>query len=333
MTAPIRDFADDAALWVIRTREPDFAGWMDLQDWLEADPKHLDAYEAVLADDDWLDQTVADSQGGVSWPEAKTPAHDAEYLVTEAAATPGARRKFARFAIPGAMAAALVGVVTWSVLPTGQAPTEFVTQPGEHRSFALADGSRIEINGASRLSYDEREPRLISLESGEAMFKVRHDASNPFVVKAGDVRLIDAGTEFNVIHEGGRLEVAVAEGAVIYDGGSAPVRLDPGDWLRRDGLGARIVTGTTSLGAVGSWRKGLLQYDGAALATIASDLSRTTGSDVRPSRAVENLRYTGTLAVDGPADDVFTRIGPLLGVTFRKDGNGWEMTTRDAAIR
>jgi transmembrane sensor len=335
MMAPVRNASDEAALWAIRAREADFAGWMELQDWLEADPRHLEAYDAVLADDAWLDQIVADSRGGVSLSAATVPQFEAEAAgqPTPLPAPSPTGRRLLRFALPGAIAAALVGVATWSVLPTGQTATEFVTQPGEHRSFALADGSRIEINGASRLSYDAQQPRTISLESGEAVFKVRHDASIPFVVKAGDVRLIDAGTEFNVIHEGGRLEVAVAEGAVIYDGGRAPVRLDPGDWLRRSGPGAAIETGTASPESVGSWRKGLLQYDGAALSTIARDLSRTIGSMVRPSRAVQNLRYTGTLAVDGPADDVLTRIGPLLGVTFRKDGDGWEMTTRDAAIR
>lgn len=323
MTAAVRDFADDAALWVIRTREPDFAGWMELQSWLEADSRHLAAYEAVLAGDEWLDQVVADSRGGVMFADTPAP---------KAAPAP-AKRRLALFAIPGAIAAALVGVVTWTVLPTQPAATQFVTEPGEHRSLALADGSRVEINGASRLSYNAQEPRMISLESGEAVFRVRHDAAHPFVVKAGDVRLIDAGTEFNVVHEDGRLEVAVAEGAVIYDAGRAPVRLDPGDWLRRAGPGAKIETGTTSPGSVGSWRKGLLQYDDVALSVIARDLTRTVGSTVHISRSVEDLRYTGTLAVDGPADDVLSRIGPLLGVTFRKDGDGWEMMPRDAAIR
>jgi transmembrane sensor len=323
MTAVVRDFTDDAALWVIRTRERDFAGWMELQSWLEADARHLAAYEAVLAEDEWLDQVVADSRGGVM--VADTPA-------PEAAPAP-AKRRLALFAIPGAMAAALVGVVTWTLLPTQPTATQFVTEPGEHRSLALADGSRVEINGASRLSYNAQEPRMISLESGEAVFRVRHDAAHPFVVKAGDVRLIDAGTEFNVVHEDGRLEVAVAEGAVIYDAGLAPVRLDPGDWLRRARPGAKIETGTTSPGSVGSWRKGLLQYDDVALSVIARDLARTVGSTVHISRSVEDLRYTGTLAVDGPTDDVLSRIGPLLGVTLRKDGDGWEMMPRDAAIR
>lgn len=328
MTAPMRDIADDAAIWAVRVREPGFSDWSGLQTWLEADASHLEAYDAVIDADEWLDRTWSVSRSEIA---ASKPAGSVSILREPAPIVE--RRKLLRFALPGAIAAALVGVATWSVLPTGPTPTEYVTQPGEHRSFALADGSRIEINGASRLTYDASKPRMISLESGEAVFKVRHDATKPFVVQAGDARLIDAGTEFNVVHENGRLEVAVAEGAVIYDGGAAPIRLEPGEWLRRAGFGATIETGTTNLGSVGSWRKGLLQYDDATLAVIAQDLSRSVGAAVRPSRAVGNLRYTGTLAVDGPADDVLTRIGPLLGVTFRADGDGWEMTPRDAAIR
>src|SRR3954469_17900908 len=40
---------DEAALWMARARDPRFADWDALTDWLEADPAHNLAYEAAFA--------------------------------------------------------------------------------------------------------------------------------------------------------------------------------------------------------------------------------------------------------------------------------------------
>src|SRR5690606_22585823 len=112
--------------------------------------------------------------------------------------------------------------------------TEIETGPGEHRALALADGSRVILNGETRIGYDPKGSRRVTLAYGEALFEIRHDESDPFVVIAGDTRLVDAGTVFNVVHNSSTLEVGVAEGAVIYEGGKGKVRLNPGDVLSRD---------------------------------------------------------------------------------------------------
>ncbi len=332
---PDSDPAETARLWVIRARDRAFADWDALTDWLEADPAHLAAYEAVLAQDEWLDDLLEESgdarpafaaathPAAPVAPSASTPANDSE--------SDGAgwrtRRRWPVWG--GAVAAAITAVAGWVLFQGGA--QEIVTARGEHRTVALADGSRITLNGGTRIRFDPEKPRIITLAQGEALFDVRHDAKDPFVVMAGETRLLDVGTVFNVVTDDGAVDVAVAEGEVIYEPGREAIRLSPGDALVRAGRDAKPVLRKTAPQAIGAWRAGRLEYDGASLAEVARDLGRNLGRTVRVAPGVERLRFSGTLVVDGAERDVLARAGPLLGVGFAPDGDGWRMTAANAA--
>ena len=93
----------------------------------------------------------------------------------------------------------------------------YATDIGEQYRTALADGSLVELNTATRVAVDlTPEERDIHLRKGEAVFEVAKDPSRPFVVKTplADVRAI--GTVFAVRTENG-LEVAVSEGVVSVE--------------------------------------------------------------------------------------------------------------------
>ncbi|MDE8652337.1 FecR family protein [Novosphingobium album (ex Liu et al. 2023)] len=310
---------DTARLWMIRVNEPDFDNWDGLSAWLEADPRHLAAYETALDEDAWAAGLVVGESRPV--PFARSPAP----------ARPALSRR--RALLAGAIAATLAGVGTWSVMGHRPAGTEIVTAPGEHMSVALSDGTRIALNGGTAISYDPEHPRRVTVERGEALFEVHHDTATPFVVMAGDTRLIDAGTVFNVVRDGDALEVAVAEGAVIYDAARQPIRLEPGDALVRPDGSARPQLRKADPASIGSWREGLRQYDNAMLATVARDLSRSVGKPIHLAPGAERIRYSGTLAIEGSAKDIMARVGPLLGVTITEGADAWEMMPADAAPR
>src|SRR5262249_21762120 len=62
------------------------------------------------------------------------------------------------------------------------APT-YATALGEHRSLELADGSTVELNSHSRIRvrYSKQE-RDVEIVEGQALFRVAHDTSRPFIV-------------------------------------------------------------------------------------------------------------------------------------------------------
>jgi transmembrane sensor len=297
--------AEAARLWAIRVQDPAFDGWVGFTAWLEADPVHLAAYEQALDDD-------AQMTGLLS---------TAEQVRAEA---PARSRRRMIWGTGGAIAATVVAAASWWTFGSAPAALEIATRAGEQRTIALADGSKVRMNGATRVRYQPDAPRRVALIEGEALFEVRHDARDPFVVTAGAARLVDAGTVFNVVHQAQQTRVAVAEGAVIYRPGANQVRLEPGDALAVTGTAAPVLTRAAPQ-EIGSWRSGQLFYRDAPLDQVAADLSRSLGEPVEAIDAGDR-RFTGTLAVRGEPRLVLARIAPLMGVRVSKSREGWVLT-------
>lgn len=304
--------SETARQWVIRTQDASFADWDALAEWLEQDPAHLAAYDAAVEDERWAEDLFR---------TAPAPS-----VVTSQPA-----RFSRRWAFVGtATAAALAVIGGWTALDHEGAVREVATAAGEHRTIDLADGSRMVLNGATRVAFDASAPREVALLAGEALFDVKHDPRDPFVVTVGDTQLVDVGTVFNVVREGEALDVAVSHGAVLYAPGKDEIRLDAGAGLSRASARARPVVRSASIDDVGSWQQGQLHYDDAPLDRIGRDLSRNLGTrvDVEGGAA---MRFSGTLVVTGAPEQVFARAGPLIGVRFTRGKDGWTMTPTDAA--
>ncbi|TCQ09479.1 FecR family protein [Sphingomonas sp. PP-CC-3A-396] len=297
---------DLAALdWVVRTGSDAFDDWPAFQAWLEADPRHAAAYHAISAD---LEDMAA----------AVPPVQAAPVVVT------AARRRWPVWA-GGAIAASLALFVGYEATQTRAHPYAVETAAGAMRTVRLADGSSIAMGGATRLMLDRDDPRIATLERGEAMFVVRHDDSDPFEVSVGGARLVDVGTVFDVKFARDETRVAVSEGAVDYNPGREGIRLVKGQGLLvRDGTATVTAVDVAS---VGSWRDSVLAYEGATLAEVADDLSRALGVDLRADPTVAKRPFSGSIATAKLAGDP-RLAAPLLGVAIRKTGGHWVMSTR-----
>lgn len=95
---------------------------------------------------------------------------------------------------------------------------EIATNPGERASIELSDGSRVNLNAASKLvmpatfSSSRRELEI----SGQAFFEIKADKNRPFDIRT-DIALIQVlGTSFDVrsYENEDRILVAVREGTV-----------------------------------------------------------------------------------------------------------------------
>jgi len=300
-----------ASDWLIRQRDPTFADWDAFADWLSEDPAHGDAYDALASLDADLDALPPAEQTRVAW-----------------GAEPVRRRTPSRRAwFGGAVAAALVGALGLSSFGLFGGPNAVETAPGEHRTIALADGSRIEINGASRLLFDDDRPRFARLERGEAMFHVVHKDAAPFVVEAGSAQFVDLGTAFNVVRGAGRTAVAVSEGIVAYNPKGANIRMTAGQGLEaRDGDREAPKVQTIDPASIGGWRSGLLVYNGAPLALVAEDLKRTAGIDVQVAPTASDIAFRGALIVDPDRARTVADLAALSGTRAERQGAAWVLT-------
>jgi transmembrane sensor len=91
----------------------------------------------------------------------------------------------------------------------------FSTSIGGMRTVRLADGSQVTLNTDTRIRVllGDKE-RDVDLLKGEAFFEVAKDASHPFIVHAGDKRVMAVGTAFSVRRDSDDVEVVVTEGKV-----------------------------------------------------------------------------------------------------------------------
>jgi transmembrane sensor len=148
-----------------------------------------------------------------------------------------------------------------------------------------------------------------------------HDAADPFVVTVGESRLVDVGTVFNVVRHGKDLRVAVAEGAVRYEGQKS-VELAAGQAMHRMADG-RIEVTRQRVEAIGGWIGGMLVYERAPLADVAADLTRTTGIAIDLAPGLEQRRFSGVIQTRGDTAALRDRVAAVLGLTVDANEAGW----------
>jgi transmembrane sensor len=305
---------DEALDWVRRIHDPTFSDWEGHAVWLEADPHNLVAFdEASLM----IEVATADLTPPRLRAVSSAPIND------NAAGPVVAQRRWSRWGagLGTAVAAGFVAVIAVpSMMHGGARPYMLQTGAGERHSITLADGTTIALNGDTRVRLDHGNARIAVLEQGEAFFTVKHDAEHPFAVRAGEASFQDVGTAFDVVHSAGFTQVAVREGAVLYNPDSAAVRLDGGQSLHIADNAATVATVDTA--AVGGWRAGRLLYRDAPLAEVAGDVARSIGEPVTVDRALAQRRFSGVVMIDADRPLMFKRMAAAMGVEIRHAPRG-----------
>jgi transmembrane sensor len=298
-----REIDDRALDWIIQQADPLFDAWDAFGEWMKADPAHAAAYHAMAVADMDAARTLS-----------------VEPLVL---APPRISRKWVRWPV-AAIAAAGIAVFGFSLLQKTPDSFAIETAAGQQRTVTLADGSRVTLDGNTRVVGNSGDARRVSLERGEAVFAVVHDAAKPFTVTAGAATLLDVGTVFAVTREGSRTSVRVAEGAVVYNPHGEKVRLDAGMTLRADDGAVSVLVGRTDPAAIAGWRTGRLVYDGTPL----DDVVGSTGLKFDVAPDISGRPFRGVIALDGGGDVVMRRLRVLLDVDIERRGARWKMSAK-----
>jgi hypothetical protein len=144
-------------------------------------------------------------------------------------------------------ATVLLSVVAVGYIVFSQPGERYSTPVGGMASLPLQDGSHVTLNTASRVRVElTAGERRIDLDQGEAFFEVAKDKNRPFVVRAGDKRVIAVGTKFSVLREDSDVRVVVTEGTVRVETIGAPLH------LAKSSSGAYATAQASGLGSVGS---------------------------------------------------------------------------------
>ncbi|HEY6923722.1 MAG TPA: FecR domain-containing protein [Steroidobacteraceae bacterium] len=276
----------EAAAWIALLHSPERNAEIEagLKRWIEASPLHAAAWEA--ASDIWNETSNLPRR----IPSPQTAAHRP------------ARAPYFRPAL--AMAVVLC-------LACGGFAAKYFLHPrvntvvGEQRTLNLEDGTRVELNTDSHLvvKYDSRF-RTVVLTSGEAYFQVAHE-SRPFVVVAGERRILALGTAFTVRRDDSAenpLTVTLIEGRVavepveITDVQAPPPKaeiLSPGERLRVH-RHAPPTLDSPSIDKVTGWMRGQLIFDHTPLLEAIAEFNRYS-----PSKIAVASQQVGAIPVGG----------------------------------
>lgn len=109
----------------------------------------------------------------------------------------------------------LVSYAVWYFTASSKYQLEVVAKNGVEK-IILNDGSLVWLRGESKVLYYEKpdEGARYTTFQGEALFEVAKDASHPFIVQCGEVKVSVLGTSFNIKTGVDQVELTVLTGKV-----------------------------------------------------------------------------------------------------------------------
>ena len=193
------------------------------------------------------------------------------------------------------MAAVLIGILVVAFcffLHEKNKTIEIDTAFGQIRNIVLPDGSKVVLNGNSKLKYNrswENSQRELWLE-GEAFFSVTHLKNNArFTVHLSGGKKIEVlGTEFNVINRQNRDCVVLKSGSIKLSlpdnkGKEKEIYLKPGDLIETDGSDIKskeVKKEVVNPETYYSWTKGKWTLDGTSLGEMLVHVEENYGIHV-----------------------------------------------------
>jgi transmembrane sensor len=295
---------DEVARWLVKR---DSGNWNDgdqaaLSQWLDASTARVVAFVRLEAA--WKRLQRLQSLGAGT-PAGVIPSPD-EWQLSAVfdgkARRPVTRQPWSKYGMAAAVAviACVISARVW--LFDGAV---YSTPVGGVASVPMTDGSKVTLNTDSRIRVDvSSRERHVRLEQGEAFFQVAKDPSRPFVVTAGDRRVIAVGTAFSVRRDADdSIRVAVTEGTVrVEPQASLMGRKQNGDILLPAGNIAlthsdHVMLQEKPVPAVEeavSWRTGFVVFHETALTEVVAELNRyNTRKIVLQDASLATIRLSG----------------------------------------
>ncbi|HEV2563013.1 MAG TPA: FecR domain-containing protein [Rhizomicrobium sp.] len=307
------------------------AQWLERRersDWSEKDRAELDA---------WLAQSTAHE---VAYVRLESAWARTERLVVlrplageQISHEHTGRRFFTPVLIRAAAAFALIAVL-------GMGAAYFLLQPrdrsystpvGGRETIAFADGTRIELNTNTALrARMNTDQRIVWLDRGEAFFRVKHDATHPFIVMIGTHRVTDIGTQFAVARDSKNVRVSVTEGRVTFDApgvASQAALLKQGDVAIASAQSMSVTRKSTqALSEELGWRRGLIVFRHTTLADAAAELNRYNRVKLIVTDPVAAQRTIGATFRTSDVE-LFARVAEVaLGLHVTDRGNEIEIS-------
>lgn len=309
-------YPSDAARWDARLRAADCTAdeRLAFNAWCQTSPQNQEEYDRLRA-------LLSDLRSAGNAPEIRALREWAIESTESDSTKVGKRRHAVWFAMAATLSAVAIGVWITANLPvTSQiaSPTvaKFATAVGERSTASLDDGSVATLNTNSQLAinYSVGE-RQVTLIQGQVLFDVVEDPDRPFVVMAGEQRIVAVGTVFDVRLEQDDVNVVLVEGVVDVFGASSatagdvvtppPIRMAAGQRLTTSAVVTAVppTIEETDVERAIIWKEGRVFFEDSALADAVREMNRYSSVKiVIEGESIEALRVNGMFRTGRPAN-------------------------------
>jgi len=316
MPAPPPDVRAQAAAWLARlhAEDRDAADEAAFRAWLNADPDHAAAFEAV-------DRMWSDVRGLNNLP-SRADLRNSFHRPPQRAAALTSRR--ALLAGVGLLAVTSGSALFWR----SASAKVYETEVGEQKHVALDDGSQLFLDAQTRIAVSFSDTaRVVDMQYGRANFRVVPDLKRPFIVEAAEKKIVATRCNFDVRCEDGKVQVVLIHGEADVRRASAPTargeRLTAGERLvASNDIEKRDKPDLTHLLA---WQSGYEMFDKEDLAQAAEEMNRYSTAKLAVDPSVAGLKVSGMYRV-GDNGAFAHSLAQLLPITVRQIGDTLVLT-------
>jgi ferric-dicitrate binding protein FerR (iron transport regulator) len=181
---------------------------------------------------------------------------------------------------------------------------EINTAPGLRSTFELPDGTKVWLNGNTKIKYPivfSATERRIQLE-GEAYFEIAKDRKKPFILDLGRLHVEALGTAFNCMAypEDNLIETALTEGkikviSILDNKKNGEYILDPDQILSYDLNSSQFYLQKGNLDQHLAWRSGKFIFRNEPLEKVCQKLGRWYNAEFEiKDPSLKNYAFTGT---------------------------------------
>lgn len=228
--------------------------------------------------------------------------------------------RFKKFAVAAVILVAIgLGLFTYQTMVNQKEPAVAMVEKyngnGTRSMVTLSDGTRVWLNSDSKIRYPEvfkGQTRNVHL-TGEAYFKVAHNAEKPFFIHLNEAQIKVLGTSFNVkaYSDEKQIQTSVMTGKVAFitqnenlTAKSDTVFLTRNKKVTYSKESGEIKTEITDTNEDKEWINGKLIFKAESLEAISKHLERNFGKKVIfKNDELRKQKYTGTFD-DSSLDEI-----------------------------
>lgn len=212
--------------------------------------------------------------------------------------------------------------------------TETARSNSAVEKLVLNDGTLVWLRGSSQLTYYQKnengsDHRYAQLY-GEGLFEVAKDASRPFIIRCGEVRIRVVGTSFNVKTIGDTIELSVLTGKVNVSNevNSNTMDVAPNEKIiyKGNGMFEKIALTRHEEQLITTDTEYSMAFTNTPMGDLINSLERKFDIDIEvENKEIKNCRITVDLT-DQSLEKSLQMITEVLHVQYARDGKNITLT-------